>query len=375
MTATATARRLAEFTPAHRVISLYLDLDPAQFATPDGRTSEVTSLLDGAGRHVDEDESLNHEQRISLREDLGRLREYLEDPPTKGVRALAIFSCAADGLFETVTLTRPVPMRVVIGSRPYIEPLIGAGLQRRWLVALVSKRTARFLTGDGELLDEHQKLKDRVHGQHSQGGWSQANYQRSVEDEAEHHFQRVAELLGERWRTEHFDRLALGGTSEDVARLEPKLDGQTRTGLLDMRVSVEVEHATLEQVGDAMRELVEEDARRREHDALEQLRAGVGTDGHATGGPEQTIVALNEHRVSTLLLAPDFNRDGGRCPSCGLLAVEPDGHCPVDDTPLERVELREATVEAAVIQDADMLFVTRYPDLGPFQGIGALTRF
>jgi len=178
-------------------------------------------------------------------------------------------------------------MGVVIASRPYIEPLIEAALQRRWLVALVRKRTARFLTGDGEQFEEQEQLKDRVHGYELQGGGSQDNYQRSVEDDAEHHFQRVAELLGERWRAERFDRLALGGTAEEVARLEPKLDGETRTGLLDMRVSVEVEHATPEQVADAMRELVEEDA----------------------------------------------------------------------------------------AQDADVLFVTRHPDLGPFQGIGALTRF
>jgi hypothetical protein len=32
-------------------------------------------------------------------------------------------------------------------------------------------------------------------------------------------------------------------------------------------------------------------------------------------------------------------------------------------------------VEAAVAQDADVMVISHYPDLGPFRGIGALLRF
>ena len=48
----------------------------------------------------------------------------------------------------------------------------------------------------------------------------------------------------------------------------------------------------------------------------------------------------------------------------------------VDGTELEPVEhLREAAVEAAIAQDAEVISINHYPDLGPFQGIGALLRF
>jgi hypothetical protein len=57
-----------------------------------------------------------------------------------------------------------------------------------------------------------------------------------------------------------------------------------------------------------------------------------------------------------------------------LLASAED-RCPADGTPLEPVEdLREAVVEAALIQDAEVSVVRHHEDLRQ-PGIGALLRF
>jgi peptide subunit release factor 1 (eRF1) len=85
---------------------------------------------------------------------------------------------------------------------------------------------------------------------------------------------------------------------------------------------------------------------------------------------------LNERRVQTLLLSPDFDRPAARCRSCGLLMLEAGDSCPADGGEVEPVEhLREAAMEAALGQDAEVLVIRHYPDLGPFQGIAALRRF
>jgi len=56
--------------------------------------------------------------------------------------------------------------------------------------------------------------------------------------------------------------------------------------------------------------------------------------------------------------------------------LESDGRCPADGGPIEELEhLREAVIEAALAQGADVMVVRHYPDLGPLQGIGALLRF
>jgi peptide subunit release factor 1 (eRF1) len=373
-----TARRLVARRPGHPVISLYLDLDPERFATAQARASQVTSLVDEAAREIDEHrEELDHEDRTSLRADLERLRDYLlsRQPPFQGAGALAVFASGRDGLFETVQLPRPIPGRVVIEPAPYIEPLIEAAHQRTWCVVLVNRRALRVLTGPPDRLEERRGEEDNVHGEHDQGGWSQARYERSVEKDVDEHLRHAAEILRRRWRRQRFDRLALGGPQEIVPRFEAMLPEEVRAALLPDRLEVDVSGAGLDEIERAVAELVDADEQRTEREALDRMAAGIGSGGRAVGGPELTLEALNERKVQTLLLAPDFDRPGARCPSCGLL-LEGAGSCPADGSELEPVEhLREAVVEAALMQDAEVIVVRHHPDLGPFQGIAALLRF
>jgi peptide subunit release factor 1 (eRF1) len=371
-------RELVEQDARHRVISFYLDLDPERFATAPARASQVRSLIDGAARDVEADDTLTHEEKIALREDLDRIQTYLRsrEAPFQGARGLAIFSSVRDGLFEAIQLRKPVQARVEIDRRPYVEPLIDAGVQRRWCVVLVSRRDARLLAGPADRLEEQQRLPDSVHGQHDQGGWSQANYERSVEKDVGDHLRRVAEIIRRDFARSRFERLALGGPPEIVPRLEALLGEELRSVLVPGRGIGDLIGASEEQIRAAVARLVEEDEKRTERDALDRLAAGLGSGGRATGGPEDTLRALNERRVGTLLLEPGFDARAGRCPTCGLLTVEPEGNCPADGSALEPLEhLREGVVEAALAQDAEVLVMRHYPDLGPHRGIGALLRF
>jgi len=360
------------------VISLYLDLDPERFATAPARASQVRSLLDEAARGVEHEDSLDHEERVALREDLQRVRSYLlsREPPFQGARGLALFCSSRDDLFEVVQLTRPVQARVVIEATPYVEPLIAAAERRRWLVVLVSRHSARLFAGPVDRVQEEERLEEGFLRQHDQGGFSQARYERSVEKEAEDHLRRVAEIVNRRWRRERFDRIALGGPQEIVPRFEAMLGEDVRGRLAPGRVEVDISSAGEEQIRQAVTKLVEEDEKRREREALDRLAAGIGSGGRATGGPQDTLEALNERRVGTLLLEPGFDGRAVRCTACGMLWLQAGGQCPADGSPLEEIEhLREATVEAALAQDAEVMVVRYYPDLGPHQGVGALLRF
>jgi peptide chain release factor subunit 1 len=380
MSVVQTARRLVAHRGGHPVISLYLDLDPERFATAPARASQVRSLVDQAAREVDErKDDLAHEEKTALREDLERVRDYLlsREPPFQGARALALFCSSRDDLFEAVQLARPIAGRVVIDRAPYVGPLIEAAQQRNWCVVLVSRRAVRVLTGPPDRLEERQIEDDEVHGEHDQGGWSQARYERSVEKEVDDHLRHAAEIVYRRWQRERFDRIALGGPAEIVPRLEAMLSEEVRGCVTEGRVEVDVSSAGEDAVRAAVASLVEADQKRRERAALDRLAAGIGRDGgRAVGGLEDTLAALGERRVEALLLEPGFDRPAGRCPVCGLLLVESDGRCPADGSALEEVEhLREAAVEAAIEQDAEVMVVRHYPDLGPFRGIGAVLRF
>jgi hypothetical protein len=371
-------RHLIEHRGQHQVISLYLDLDPEQFATPPARASQIRSLLDEGGRKIDGLEDLSHEDRFALRQDLKRIDLFLSasTAPFKGARSLALFCSGPDDLFEVIQLTRPVAGRVAIGTSPYVEPMITAVESRRWLVALVNRRSARLLAGSPDRLQEHERVDGDVPGQQHQGGWSQANYERIIEKDAMDHLRTVAEIVNQRWLRERFDRVAVGGPQEVVPRFEEFLSDEVRCRLVPQKLEVDLASATDAQVRAEVEKLVRQDDRRSEEEVLDRLRDGLGAGTRATAGVAATLEALNERRVQTLLLAPSFDRVGWRCQSCALLLFEADGRCPADGQPLERVEhLREAVVEAAMFQDAEVVVVRYHEDREPREGIAAVLRF
>jgi peptide chain release factor subunit 1 len=355
------AKRLVERRPRHRVVSIYVDLNPDEFATPKARDSQVHSLLDGAAREVEGDDTLDHEDLIALREDLERVRAYLtsDEPPFQGARALAVFASTLDELFEVIQIHGAIEGKAVIGSAAYIEPLVELTQVRRWCVALVSEQNARVFTGIPAGLEEREQIRLRER----------------FEDE-DLHLRDVAERLERRWLDERFDLLAIGGEKEVVPRLERVLSQDLRRRLVDRRVEADMNHASDEQVRAAVSEVVEQEEREHERSALDRLEAGLGTGERAAGGPQDTLEALNERRVEVLLLEHGVRRHGGRCPSDGILTVATSGPCPADGTELEEIEdLAEAAIEAALMQDAEVIFVERYPDLGPHQGMAALLRY
>src|SRR3954463_1488958 len=108
-------RELAALRPdGHKVLSLYLNLDPSEFPTPRQRSSELQSLLDTVERELRED-SLTHEQRTELKQDIQRVRAYFErEFDASGTRGVAVFTASAIDLFEVQRLGRPVRSEAVI---------------------------------------------------------------------------------------------------------------------------------------------------------------------------------------------------------------------------------------------------------------------
>jgi peptide chain release factor subunit 1 len=246
----------------------------------------------------------------------------------------------------------------------------------RWLVALVNRRSARLLAGHPKRLREQERLEGGWRGESEPGGWSQANYERSVEKDATDHLRNVAEAVERRWHGEGFDRVALGGPHEVVVRLEAMLSDEVRGRLAPKHVDVDLASATETQIGEVLARLVVEDEERTEREALDRLTAGVGSRGRGVEGLEATLDALNERRVGTLVLAPDFDGSGHRCPACGLLLADGAHRCPADGTATgEPVQLREAVVESAIVQDADVVVLRHLSENAPRQGIGAVLRF
>jgi peptide chain release factor subunit 1 len=365
-------RRLAELRLDRPVVlSLYLNLDPSEFATPPARKTAIRSLVDEAERRLREQDALAHGDRMGLQASLARASDFLENElPADGAHAVAVFASEPVDLFEALPLPRSVPNQVSIGRSPLVGPLVRLERRERWCVALVNRRAARIFRGSPDGLREVQQIHDDVPGQHDQGGWSQSRYQRSIDKEKDDHLKDTGDALMNHFKRQPFERLIVGGPREVVTDFESKLHHYLRERLAG-RVEVDVEHSNAAQVLEAARPLIDELEQRRETEALERL----GERG--VTGLEHVLPPLAERRVEMLILDEQFGGASGvQCPECGWLGLEGE-RCPADGSELVRLDdLTEAMIELSVQQSAELLVIRHErAELEGHGGAAALLRF
>src|SRR3954447_8932397 len=143
-----TLRRLAELRPADgKVVSIYLNLDPTEFASGPARATAINSVLDEAGRAA-------RQEKPAVREDVDRVREAFKGFDFQGAHGVAVFASGSEDLLEVIKLPRTVDNAVVIDESPYIEPLVEVQAGARYGVVLVNRQTARIFRGSRDRLDE-----------------------------------------------------------------------------------------------------------------------------------------------------------------------------------------------------------------------------
>lgn len=370
-------RRLSEVsTDGHRVLSVYLSLDPSQYPNLRERHVQLDALLAEVEQR-DAGENGSHRDRMELREDIERIRGLLGERQlgVPSAHGLAVFSSVGAGILEVVPLGSPVKPTVALGERPLVEPLLQAVPAERWCVLLVSRRAARILHGTRDRLVEAEAILDEVHGRHDQGGWSQARFQRGIEKEVDDHLRATCAVLLEDLGHHAFDRLLIGGPAELHARLEEQLHADLRARLAG-RFEIDVERATVDEVHRKALPLMDREEGRREREAIERLREGMAPGGHAAAGVEEVLGLLGERRVQALLICPDLPIPGFECPSCGRLSAH-GGPCPVDGADQQpRDDLVERAVALARGQSAEVLIIGHEPHaLDDHGGIAAIARF
>lgn len=197
------------------VVSLFVDLDPAQFATPPARASQITSLLSELAEQL-RDEGLSEDAVDALKVDRQRIEAFLHDDDldVDGAVALAIYSSDALEVFEAVKLPDPVDAAVHVDQRPILEPIMGLQDAGAWCVLLVTRESARLFRGGPTGIREIRDVQSDVKNQHSAGGWSQARFERSVEQEVEWHLERATDLLFRHFKRRPFEHLIVGANNE-----------------------------------------------------------------------------------------------------------------------------------------------------------------
>jgi peptide chain release factor subunit 1 len=343
------------------VFSLYLDLEPSEFAIPKARIAEVESLADAARqRYTDDEEHRPLELDSPVARTVERVRSYLESEfAPNGARGVAVFASEDPELFVVIRLRHPVEGRVVLAERPFVRPLLEAPPSLDgWVLLMVNRRAARLLAGRGGSLEEVAGFTDVVHGRHDQGGWSQPRYQRHIEKQVKDHVQHTCQELFEYSRRERVERLVLA-TTEEVGPLVDSALHPYLASVVAGRLTADIEAAQPDQLGPEVLKLAVRDREESDHELLEQLAVGLAHGERAVAGLPPVLNALNLHSVAVLMACPDLVGSAMSCPTCGWLGQD-QPTCPVDGTQTKpRDDVLEAAVESALDQDAAVRLLNR----------------
>jgi peptide subunit release factor 1 (eRF1) len=366
-------RELATLRPAgHKVLSLYLNLDPSEFPTPKARSTELQSLLDVVERAV-RDDGIPHDQRTELRDDVERIRNwFVSDFDASGTRGVAVFAASGIDLFEVLRLGRPIRSEVTIDDSPFIEPLAGMPGGDSYGVLLINRQLARILAGGAEGMREVMSFVDDVHRWHDQGGWSQARYQRGIQKETKDHLKHAGDELFKLFNRGVAQRLIIGCPEEIRGEVEGSLHSYLReriAGKLDIDVK-----ASAAAVAREAAQIIERDERDRERHWLDRVQSGLGRGEGAVAGLGDTLEALNEQRVAALLVQDGFRTPGYVSLRADFLSAEP-GQSPTGEELQKRDDVIESAMERALEQSAEVVAVRHHQDLQAHGSIAAVLRF
>lgn len=381
MTLTEQLDRLAQFEPApYPVVSLYLNTQPGA----NGR-DQYQAFVRGEFKARSRTYSTGTPERESLDRDLERIATYLKaelQPSTNGV---AIFACSAGELFEAVQLTAPIDQHwLYIGDAPHLYPLARIDSQYpRYAAVVADTNSARILVfASGELISE-QEVKGVKTRRTSQGGWSQARYQRHIENFHVHHVKEVVDALERIVQQEGLTQIVLAADDVAMPLLRDQLPKHLTEKVVDhLKLA---SHASAQAILDASLDAMKKLNERTDRDKVDSAVAGYRGGGLGVVGAEDTLDALNKGQVDELLI------------SASLASLEPVNPAAVaavanDSTLLEPAVETAAAGEAAaadpqVVRLADELVtrakqtaarVTFIEDpslLANYGGVAALLRF
>jgi peptide chain release factor subunit 1 len=293
--------RLARFEPSDDapVLSLYLDMRPDETGHRHYESFLRKVVPERAG-------TLSGSALTSFERDVDRVTAFLQSDVRRSANGVAVFACAArTDFFEALQLDVPLARNSLsLGPVPHLYPLARLNDQYpRYAALLVNTNSARlFVFGLGRT-EAHREVIGVKTKRTSVGGWSQARYQRHVENFHLLHMKEVVDVLDRVVREEALTRIVI--SCDEVARplLMEQLPKHLSEKVID-RLSLDMhtpEHRVLAETLDALRHREAEGDNEHVQAMLDAWRAG----GLGVAGLDQTRVALDMRQVEELLITAD----------------------------------------------------------------------
>ncbi len=310
------------------VLSLYMGI-PAGADVRGLALTKADSLLHEI-RQESDSHSLEHEARLSLREDRERVSAFLEEG-TYGPGALAIFSCSRAGFFEAVELPRAGRDRAAVGARTFVRPLLAELEEHHRCCALVLDRETAHawelylgVLGDAGELTSRERYTPTATAR-----GNERVIQHRAEDQERRHFKHVASTLERLFSDRRYDVMAVGGHEQELAHFLELIPQDLRPRVAGT-FQVDPETATPATIRDHAQAILDRYARDLLRDAVSKTIAAAAAGGHGAVGLDLclwagSVAAIQELYVKDGAVAAGVVCDesrwlgtrGERCPICG----------------------------------------------------------
>ena len=306
------------------VTSLYARVEPG--ASHRELHSRVSSLLDEI-RPLAKDEMVEHEGRISVREDIARIRDALGQEQWRP-GAIAIFACSRHGLYEEIPLPMPVRDRVMVDATPFSRPMLAA-LEEfdRSCVAVVDEASARLWELYQDEMQELGEVSDpKLRKANYAAGLAEDRVRNKAEELRKHHYRHVDELLGGLLATGGYDLLIVGGHEYEVPDFVEQLPRDLRTRVAGT-FTIDLGTMPLAELRRSATAIVDRYELGRDQQLVAETLERAATGGLAATGLPDCLWAGTVRGIQTLLAQDGAVVPGVVCDDSGWLALSGDT-CP-----------------------------------------------
>lgn len=316
-------------------------------------------------------------ERQCFDEDVARIQKYLQEDVSASANGIAIFACSGAELFETIQLNAPLDNNYLyIYNQPHLYHLTRLDdAYPRYAALVTDANNARiFVFGLGETLETEQ-VKGKKVQRVKVGGWSQARYQRRVENAHASHAKEAIDVLDKIVRQDNIKQIIIAGDPQMAPVLQEQMPKHLMDKLVDvMKIDIKAsEQDVLQTTLDRMRE---EDAK-TDAEKVDRLLREYRSRGLAVAGPEATLEALANGQVDELLISAALEESHAeKVPIDAILAPEvPDSTGGTDSDEPREVLLPDLLVTKAKQTDARVTFIEDPELLKDISGVGAFLRW
>jgi peptide chain release factor subunit 1 len=361
-------------------VSLYLNTQPG----PNGR-DQYQAFIRAEFKARSRTYPAGSPERDSLDKDLERIATYLEKELQPAANGVAVFACSAGELFEAVQFTAPIDQHwLYIGDAPHLYPLARVDSQYpRYAAVVADTNNARILVfATGELVSEQEVKGVKTH-RTSQGGWSQARFQRHIENYHAQHLKEVVEALELIVQKEGITQIVVVADDAVMPLLRDQMPKHLAEKIID-HLQVEA-HAPAQDVLDATLESMKRQNALTDREKVDAAIAGYRAGALGVVGPEDTLDALVNGQVDELLIgaslaaleAVSAGSVAGTAEGSTLMesAVETTAAGEAAQADPQVVRLADELVTRAKQTSARVTFIEDASLLEDYGGVAALLRF